>query len=51
MQFFRNRLEDFYRDPMGTFLDLTMTIFVYGFGIYMVLSAGKCATNLVASAL
>jgi len=51
MPFLRNLMADMQRDPMGTFINIALQILIYGFGIFMVLTAGKCATHMVASAL
>lgn len=51
MQIIRNLIEDLRRDPIGTFINTALQIVIYGFGIYLVLTAGRCATNMVASAL
>jgi hypothetical protein len=51
MPFLRNLMADMQRDPMGTFINIALQILIYGFGIFMVLTAGRCATYMVASAL
>jgi hypothetical protein len=51
MVFLRNLMHEMQRDPLGTFFNLAVQILIYGFGIYLVLSAGRCATHMVASAI
>jgi hypothetical protein len=51
MAFLRNLMTEMQRDPLGTFFNIALQILVYGFGIYIVLTAGKCATHMIASAI
>jgi hypothetical protein len=51
MEFLRNLMSEMQRHPIETFMSIALNIIIYGFGIWMVLTAGRCATHMVASAL
>lgn len=51
MSFLKKLKDDMIRDPVGASIDIAFTIIAYGIGIWLILSASRCAGELVYSAL